>query len=96
MQRTIFDRSVMDGFRGSRVESVVSIAHGRKIFLAVNDGAITTYNCSLESNSAGRIYVCKDQELFRKPSKDKKTCAPLLAVEVSDSLSLSYTARETI
>lgn len=82
MQRTVLDRSVVEGFRGSRVESMVSTSHGRKLFVATNDGAITAYTCSLEMNSLGRLYMCKDPEVFRKVSKDKKSVAPLLASEV--------------
>eukprot|EP01031_Cornospumella_fuschlensis_P007282 gene7282-9027_t len=81
MQRTVFERSVVDGFRVSRVESLVCSNQGKKIFAATADGAITAYTLSMESNSAGRIYTCKDPDMFRKPSKDKKSVAPLVVAE---------------
>lgn len=45
MQRAVFDRSIIDGYRTSKTESIAVTAHGRRMFAGTSDGAIVVYDC---------------------------------------------------
>lgn len=53
MQRIAFDRSVSDGFRTTKVESIVSTLQGRRLFVGTADGFLTLYECRQDHSVAG-------------------------------------------
>ncbi len=62
MQRIAFDRSVSDGFRTAKVESIVSTLQGRRLFVGTADGFLTLYECRQDHSVAGCSYVqCFEQ-----------------------------------
>lgn len=55
MQRIIFERSVCDGFRTSKVESIANSTEGKKLFVGTNDGLLVLYECRQDSSSLGMM-----------------------------------------
>lgn len=58
MQRAVFDRSIIDGYRTSKTESIAVTAHGRRMFAGTSDGAIVVYDCrpdTVGSTSKGTL-----------------------------------------
>jgi hypothetical protein len=53
MNRVVFERSLCDGFRTTKVESMISSLYGKKIFVGTNDGSLVAYDCRQESSSIG-------------------------------------------
>jgi len=45
MQRAVFDRSIVDGYRTSKTEGIAVTALGRKLFAGTGDGSIVLYDC---------------------------------------------------
>jgi hypothetical protein len=54
MQRVAFDRSVSDGFRTAKVESIVTTLQGRRLFVGTSDGFLTLYECRQDQSVGGR------------------------------------------
>jgi hypothetical protein len=55
MNRVVFERSLCDGFRTTKVESVVSSLYGKRIFVGSNDGSLVAYECRQENSSIGKV-----------------------------------------
>ena len=83
MQRHAFERSVSDGFRTTKVESIVSTLQGRRLFVGTSDGFLTLYECRQDHTVSGKSYSCYVLESIRKQSKEKKPSTLLQNVEVS-------------
>ena len=83
MQRVAFDRSVSDGFRTAKVESIVTTLQGRRLFVGTSDGFLTLYECRQDQSVVGsRNYSCHVLESIRKQSKEKKPATMLQNLEV--------------
>lgn len=83
MQRHVFERSVSDGFRTTKVESIVSTLQGRRLFVGTSDGFLTLYECRQDHTVSGKSYSCYVLESIRKQSKEKKPSSLLQNIEVS-------------
>ena len=55
MQRHAFDRQVCDGFRTTKVESIVSTLQGRRLFVGTADGFLTLYECRQDHSISGKL-----------------------------------------
>ena len=51
MQRAVFDRSVIDGYRTSKTETVAVSLSGRRLFIGTSDGSVVMYDGKLDSTS---------------------------------------------
>lgn len=53
MSRVVFERSLCDGFRTTKVEQIVCSAYGKKLFVGTTDGLLAAYECRQESSAIG-------------------------------------------
>jgi hypothetical protein len=45
MQRAVFDRSIIDGYRTAKTETIAVTAHGRRMIAGTSEGALVLYEC---------------------------------------------------
>ena len=45
MQRSVYEKIPMDGFRTNRVESIAVCNSGHRLFAGTSDGAMVVYDC---------------------------------------------------
>lgn len=45
MNRKVFDRTIIEGYRTSKTESIAVTSHGRRMFVSTNEGTILLYEC---------------------------------------------------
>jgi hypothetical protein len=53
MNRVVFERSLCDGFRTTKVETITNSLNGRRLVVGTNDGSVVAYECRQESSSIG-------------------------------------------
>jgi hypothetical protein len=54
MQRTVFEKFDIDGFRTSKVETLALAASGQRLFVGTSDGSMILYDATL-----GKLYSVK-------------------------------------
>ena len=59
MQRIVFDKTAVDGFRTTRVESIAMTNYGHRLFVGTSDGALVVYDyqTSLSCKSFDDMHV---------------------------------------
>lgn len=45
MQRPVFERSIIEGFKTPRTESIAMTTAGKRLFAGTNDGQLMLYEC---------------------------------------------------
>ncbi len=45
MQRIVFERNPVDGFRSTRTETIAMTSAGKRLFAGTNDGSLVLYEC---------------------------------------------------
>lgn len=54
MQRAVFDRSIIDGYRTSKTESIAVTLQGRRMFSGTSDGSVVMYETKLDTVGSTR------------------------------------------
>ena len=49
MQRAVFDRSIVDGYRTSKTENIAATLQGRRLFSGTSDGSVVMYDTKLDT-----------------------------------------------
>jgi hypothetical protein len=86
MNRVVFERADVEGFRSQKVESIaLSTAAGKRLFAGSTDGVLAHYECRTESalGSYGstRPFSLNLVDNLRKNAKERKPVASLTVVE---------------
>lgn len=53
MQRNVFERHPVDGFRTSKVESISVTGQGRRLFAGTSEGNLILYESRIENTASG-------------------------------------------
>ncbi|KAJ1443435.1 hypothetical protein B484DRAFT_6762 [Ochromonadaceae sp. CCMP2298] len=77
MQRTVFERTPIEGYRTAKTEGIAVTSHGRRMFAGTSDGSVLLYEC--RPDNAAR-YSCAVVDTIRK-SRERKPAAQLTCVE---------------
>jgi hypothetical protein len=49
MQRPVFERSIIDGFKSPKTETIAMTSVGKRMFSGTNDGTLNLYECRPDS-----------------------------------------------
>lgn len=52
MQRPVFERSIIEGLRTPRTESIAMATAGKRLFAGSNDGSLWLYECRLDAGGS--------------------------------------------
>ncbi len=52
MQRPVFERSIVDGFKSPKTESVAMTSTGKRMFAGTSDGTLVLYECRPDSSGS--------------------------------------------
>lgn len=86
MQRTVFERAQLDGFRTQRVETIAlsSAAQQLRLFAGTSEGTLVMYDCRPDT-VANRSFGCTLLDTIRKQPKEKK---PVTSLTIAESWGL--------
>lgn len=56
MQRNVFERHPVDGFRTSKVESISVTGQGKRLFAGTSEGNLIVYESRIENTAGGKRY----------------------------------------